>query len=92
MGQQPEPERLRRGDEVLQHQARVDGRVHEHVERVVGKGPATHLGHPPHAPMITAEHREERSGGDPRHVGNPATDGGLLRAILDEDDGHLLQV
>ena len=44
------------------------------------------------APVVAAEHDEERRLRDPRHVGDQGADGRLLGLVADEDDAHLLQI
>ena len=84
IGQQPSPSASAAVMNGLQHEARVDGGVHEHVERVVDERPPAQLEDPPHAAVIAAEDQEARGGGDERHVGDPAADRGLLGAVVHE--------
>jgi len=87
-----EARRLCSGDEGFECDGRIDRRVEEGVEMVVGEGVTPPRVHLPLAPVVTEEDEEVRATGYPVLIPQERIDAGADRGVFDDENVPLLQV
>lgn len=83
---------LCRRDEGFERDGRIDRRVEEGVEMVVGEGVAPPRVQLPLAPVVTEKDEKVRATGYPVLILQERIDAGADRGVLDDENVPLLQV
>ncbi len=87
-----EPDCLRGADKRRERDCRIDDRIEEQIEVIVGERFATELGNRRQTPAVRSKHEEYRRIIDPRHLRNKRHNGLSYRGVADDDDIALLEI
>ncbi len=87
-----EPDCLGSADKRRERDCRIDDRIEEQIEVIVGERFATELGNRRQTPAVRGEHEEYRRIIDPRHLRNKRHNGLSYRGVADDDDIALLEI
>src|SRR6185312_17560323 len=87
-----ESSRLGRADKLREHNSRIQSRIEEQIEMIVGKRRATHGRDLRQPAAVGEEDQEHGSIGEPRHFRNERADGTPLRLVANNENIALLLI